>query len=60
MDNVQTGDLLAYGLLILSIYIFIMSLGFENSLLKFFGLIASSLIFIAEVLFIKKRVKGGR
>ena len=49
---VRVGDILAWGLLLASIFLFGVSYNLENWFLKFVGLLSSVLIFISEFVYL--------
>jgi len=49
---VRVGDILAWGLLLASIFLFGVSYNLENWFLKFVGLVSSVLIFISEFVYL--------
>lgn len=52
MSKISVGDLFSYGLIFISIWIFLTALKQDNLLLKIIGLIGSVIIFISELVFV--------
>jgi len=57
--RIPTDDLLALGIVLLSIFLFFYAFGVSNSLLKILAIISSIFLFSAEIIYLYQKWFGG-